>query len=75
MVWFLLTSGLLATLLWIPASRLVWTLSVRRLERRTARQLDAMELAGQKQRAGVIAFIVVIPFAFLFNYWLLSTYA
>ena len=75
MVWFLLTSGLLATLLWIPASRLVWTLSVRRLERRTARQLDAMELAGQKRRAGVIAFIVVIPFAFLFNYWLLSTYA
>ncbi len=75
MAWFLLTSGVLATLLWIPVSRLVWTLSVRRLERRTARQLDATELAGQKRRASVIAFVVVIPFALLFNYWLLSPHA
>ncbi len=72
MAWFVLTTGLLAAALWIPASRLVWTLSVRRLERRAKRRLDAAEIAGQKRRAGFIAFLVVVPFAFLFNFWLLS---
>ena len=75
MVWFVLTTGLLAAALWIPVSRLVWTLSVRRLERRTQRRLDAAGLAGQKRRACVVAFLVVVPFALLFNFWLLSTHA
>ena len=75
MVWFVLTTGLLAVALWIPVSRLVWTLSVRRLERRNKRRLDTAEVAGQKRRAGVIAVLVVVPFALLFNFWLLSTHA
>ncbi len=75
MAWFLVSTGLLAALLWIPTSRLVWTLSVRRLERRTGQRLDPSGLAGQKRRAGLIAFVVVVPFAFLFNFWLLSTHA
>ncbi len=75
MVWFVLTTGMLAAALWIPVSRLVWVLSVRRLERRTGQRLDAAELAGQKRRAGVIAVLVVVPFAFLFQFWLLTTHA
>ncbi len=75
MAGFVLTTGLLAAALWLPVSRLVWTLSVRRLERRTRRRLAADEIAGQKRRAGVVAVLVVVPFACLFQVWLLSTRA
>jgi len=40
----------LAAALWWPVSRLVWVLSVRRLERRAERRLDEAEIAGQKRR-------------------------
>ena len=68
MIWFLGWTALLAALLFLPVSRLIWILSARRLERRLGRNLDDNELAGQKRRAGVIALGLVIIFAALFNY-------
>ena len=68
MIWYLGWTALLALLLFFPVSRLIWALSVRRLERKLARKLDEKEVAGQKRRAGVIAVPVVIIFAALFNY-------
>ena len=68
MNWYFLVSVLvLAGLLFIPVSRLVFTLSVRRLEKRTERTLNDAELAGQNRRARVITLIVVIAFSILFN--------
>lgn len=58
---------LLALLLFLPASRLVWVLSVRRLERRLQRKLASDELAGQKQRARIISLPLVLVFSLLFN--------
>jgi hypothetical protein len=68
MIWFLAWTALLALLLFIPVSRLIWVLSAGRLERRLERKLDDEELAGQKRRAGVIALGLVIIFSALFNY-------
>ncbi len=65
--YFLLSVLLLALLLFIPVSRLVWVLSVRRLQRRLRRQLDAPELAGQQRRARVIAALLVAAFSWLFS--------
>ena len=68
MIWYLGWTALLAALLFIPVSRLIWALSARRLEKNLERKLDDEELAGQKRRAGVIAVGVVMIFAALFNY-------
>lgn len=57
----------LAAALWWPVSRLVWVLSVRRLERRLERRLSAAARAGQRRRAWVLAAPIALAFAALFN--------
>ena len=64
---FLLSWLVLAALLFFPTSKLIWTFSVRRLQRRTQRELTAEETRGQLNRARFIALIVVAIFSFLFN--------
>jgi hypothetical protein len=68
MIWYLGWTALLAAMLFLPISRLIWALSTRRLEQKLARKLDDAELAGQKRRAAIIASGVVIIFSTLFNY-------
>ena len=67
MLYYLISTAALTALLFFPVSRLVWVLSVRRLERRTKRRLDADERHGQRRRACFIAFFVVVAFSALFN--------
>ena len=57
----------LAVLLFLPVSKLIWVLSVRRLQRKTGRELSEEELQGQLKRARVIAVFVALIFSFLFN--------
>lgn len=66
-VWFFGWSALLAALLFVPVSKLVWALSVRRQQRKLERELDDAELQGQLRRARFISFILVVVFALLFN--------
>jgi len=66
-VWFFGWSALLAALLFVPVSKLVLTLSVRRQERKLERKLDDAEINGQRQRARFISFFLVVVFALLFN--------
>ena len=58
----------LAGLLFWPVSKLVWTLSVRRLERKLGRTLSDEERKGQLHRAWVMAIVVCLAFSALFNY-------
>lgn len=67
LIWFAGWSLLLAAMLFMPVSKLVWTLSVRRQERKLARKLDETERNGQLRRARFITFFLVIIFAVLFN--------
>ena len=64
---FILWVVLLAALLFWPMSKLVWVLSVRRLQRKLARTLDEKEIAGQIMRARVISAFVSLLFSFLYN--------
>ncbi len=64
---FFLWILLLAALLFWPMSKLIWVLSVRRLQRKLARQLDEGEIAGQLNRARVISMFVSLLFSFAFN--------
>lgn len=66
-VFFTLSVIVLAALLFLPVTRLVWVLSVRRLERKTGRTLDETERAGQLRRARLLTLAVVILFSLLFN--------
>lgn len=59
--------ALLAALLFVPVSNLIWVTSVRRLQRKLERRLAADELHGQKSRARFIALILVTLFSWLFN--------
>jgi hypothetical protein len=62
---------LAALLLW-PAAKLVWTLSVRRLERKLGRALSAEERQGQLRRAWFLAILVCLVFSALLNYQILD---
>ena len=73
LLWFLGWSVLLAAMLYIPVSKLVWTLSVRRQERKLGRKLDENEIQGQLTRARFLTFFLVIIFAGLFNYNVFGT--
>lgn len=64
---FTLSVVVLAALLFLPVSRIIWVLSVRRLERRRGEPLGEAERRGQLRRARVIGLIVVVGFSLLFN--------
>lgn len=70
--YFVASVLILAALLFFPVSKLLWVLSVRRLQRRTGRELSAEELDGQLVRARFIAVLVVLLFSYLFNLSLLG---
>ena len=54
-------------MLFIPMSKLIWVLSVRRLQKKTNHELNEQELAGQMSRARFISIFVSLVFSFLFN--------
>jgi len=64
---FIIWVLLLAALLFWPMSKLIWVLSVRRLQRKLERTLDETEIAGQMNRARIIGALVSIVFSFLYN--------
>jgi hypothetical protein len=70
--YYWISVALLAALLFVPVSRLVWVLSVRRLERRLGQALSDQQRLGQRNRARVLAAIVCVVFSALFNYRILD---
>ena len=71
-LFFYLSFILLAIMLFFPVSKLIWTTSVRRLEKKTARKLGPQELEGQRTRARFIALLLVLTFSWFFNLQLLG---
>ena len=67
MTTFLLWVIVLAALLFWPLSRLIWVLSVRRLQNKLGRELSEAEIAGQWNRARLIAAVVALVFSWMFN--------
>lgn len=64
---FILWVLLLAALLFWPLSKLVFVFSVRRLQRKLARDLNESEIAGQMHRARIIGVFVSVLFSYLYN--------
>lgn len=57
----------LALLIYLPTSKLIWVWSVRRLERKLARELSEEERAAQLKRARFIGAILSLTFSWMFN--------
>jgi len=72
MTYFILSVFILAALLFIPMSKFIWALSVRRLQKKTNNELGQQELDGQLSRARFISVFVCLAFSFLFNLNLLG---
>ena len=68
--WF--SVAVLAGLLVLPVSKLVWVLSVRRMERRLGHPLTDQERLGQRGRAWFVAIILCALFSAMFNYQILD---
>ena len=64
---FIVWVVILAALLFWPMSKLIWVMSVRRLQRKLERELDEQEIAGQMNRARVISVFVSVIFSLLYN--------
>jgi hypothetical protein len=65
--YFYVSVLILAALLFIPASKMIWVMSVRRLQRKTGHELSDSEIQGQKKRARIIALVLVVIFSWFFN--------
>jgi uncharacterized membrane protein YbhN (UPF0104 family) len=65
--WTILSTLILAALLFYPVTKVIWALSCRRLHRRLDRELTKDELKGQLQRARIVAMVLVLLFSYLFN--------
>ena len=63
---------LLAVLLFFPISKIVWVLSVRRLQRKQGQAPSKLEVTGQLQRARIIGFMIALVFSYLFHINVLS---
>lgn len=72
MTYFIGSVLILAVLLFIPMSKLIWVLSVRRLQKKTNTELNEQELSGQMSRARFVSVFVSLIFSFLFNINLLG---
>ena len=63
---------LLAVMLYFPTSRLIWVMSVRRIQRKSGKAPAQSEIAGQESRARFISVLVVLIFSWFFNLSLLG---
>lgn len=58
---------ILTLLLYYPVNKLIFVLSVRRLEKKTGKQLSSDQKSGQLNRSRFISIILIIIFSCLFN--------
>jgi hypothetical protein len=72
MIYFVVSVLVLAILLWFPASKLIWIVSVRRLQKKLRAEIPQAQIDGQYARARFIAIFVSLLFSFLFNAQLLG---
>lgn len=72
--YFYFSVALLALMLFFPVRRMIWVLSVRRMQRRQGRELTGAELQGQRGRAGFVAVLLVVVFSWLFNLQVLGRF-
>lgn len=67
-LWFWGSVAVLALMLFFPVSKMIWVLSIRRMQRKLGRELSDREIYGQRRRARFLAAFLCVIFSFLFNF-------
>ena len=70
--YYVISVIILALLLYYPVNKMIFVLSVRRLERRIGKQLNDDQKNGQLKRSRFISIILILCFSCLFNINILS---
>lgn len=65
--WYGVTSALLGVLLFFPTRKFILSLQVNRLQHKLKREISAAELESLKKKVTVIAAVIAMTFAFLYN--------
>jgi uncharacterized membrane protein YbhN (UPF0104 family) len=71
-LYFYISVAVLALLLFYPVYKLIWTVSIRRLQKKQEHELSIEGMNGQKNRAKFIAVLLVTIFSWFFNLQLLG---
>ena len=66
-LFFYLSVLILAAALYIPVNKLIWVLSVRRIEKKSKSKLNEYQRNLQKNRSRFISILLVFIFSYLFN--------
>ena len=66
-LFFYLSILILAAALYIPVNKLIWVLSVRRIEKKSKSKLNEYQRNLQKNRSRFISILLVFIFSYLFN--------
>lgn len=67
LIWYWGSTLVLAVLLYFPVRKLIWVASVRRLERQLGRPSTEEEREAKLRTARILAAVIAITFAFLYN--------
>ena len=70
--YYVISVIILALLLYYPVNKMIFVLSVRRLERKIGKQLNDDQKNGQLNRSRFISIILILFFSCLFNINILS---
>jgi len=73
-IWYWISSIGLAALLFRPAKKMIFSLRVRRAERKLDRQLTEGERQDLEKRTIPITVFIVVTFSFLFNTVIINKY-
>jgi hypothetical protein len=65
--YYLISVILLIVLLFYPVNKLIFVLSIRRLEKKIGKSLNKEEKSGQLKRSRFISLVLLIIFSCLFN--------
>jgi hypothetical protein len=66
-LWYGISSVILGVLLFFPMRKFVYGLGINKLQRKMNRAATEEEQAAQKRRATMIAGVLALTFAFLYN--------
>ena len=64
---YVLSVIILTLLLYYPVNKLIFILSIRRLERKTGKQLNNIQKTGQLRRSRFVSIFLILIFSCLFN--------
>ncbi|MEJ2183303.1 MAG: hypothetical protein P8Y66_07250 [Nitrospirota bacterium] len=72
--WYGITSFLLGALLFFPTRKFILAMSINRHQRKTGREATKEEIAAIRRKVTVLAALLAVTFAFVYNRVIMTKY-